>query len=215
MGMNQNTTDFDELTEKWSSAGNVYGSGCQMNNTSPNAIYKLAFSDESTQFFDELVKCNESSSTEPQYKVSPWREKKNVSKTEFNVIKQRKLSIKATESGIAFFLRKNITTNLTQTAFFKDDSVIIYSVAQTKVEKQASDHLIIDRWTIKNMINAEKERKVAVTINANILWKKYQSPTAAIIKSKWLRFYQSRFETWRRLIKKYVERHNENLYVIH
>lgn len=125
LAMNQNTTDFDELTEKWSSGDNVYGSGCQINATAPNIIYKLAFSDESTQFFDELVKDNEESSTEPQYKISPWTEKENVSKSDFTAIKQRKLSIKATESGIAFFLRKNITTNFTQTAFFKDGTYFI------------------------------------------------------------------------------------------
>jgi len=210
--MNRNSANFDELTQHWSSGDNVYGSGCQINATTPRTIFDIAFSNESTKFFNELIK-NEaasSNSNEPQYTISPWIDAM-APNSRFSTIKQRKVTMRETESGIAFFLRKNITTNITQTAFFDQESVIIYSVAQSKTESKESDHIIIDRWTIKNMQCAENEnegQKVSVMINVNVIWKTYQSPTATIIKSKWLRFYQSRFEKWRCLIKEYVERHN-------
>ena len=115
--VNRDTIDFDELTSHWSAGDNVYGSGCQLNDTSLTQIFKLAFSDKANSFFDELIKNKElSTSSDTQYTITPWNEKP-VSK-DYQQIKQRKLKINSTESGIAFFLRKNITTNITQTAFF-------------------------------------------------------------------------------------------------
>ena len=73
------------------------------------------------------------------------------------------------------------------------DCITIYSVAQTRTETKVSDHIIIDRWTIK--IADNDPQRIFISINANILWKTYQAATGTIIKSKWLRFYQSRFET--------------------
>ena len=123
--MNQNTINFDELTNKWSSGENVYGSGCQLTDTSPQQIFKLAFDHTivGKKFFDELIKNNQSSSNQSSsnssdttYKLSQWINK--PTSKPYTSIKQRKISIKSTESGLAFFLRKNITTHITQTAFF-------------------------------------------------------------------------------------------------
>ena len=85
-------------------------------------------------------------------------------------------------------------TNNYKTLMCFSECISIYSVAQTQTETKQSDHYIIDRWTIK--ISDKDPKCVFISINANILWKSSSlSPAATIIKSKWLRFYQSRFET--------------------
>lgn len=118
--LDQNTINFEELTDHWSSGDNVYGSGCQLSNTSPLQIFELAFSDKpiAKQFLDELIK-NKQSSTSPDttYTSSSWKDKSSLSSSnEHDIIKQRKLCIEAIESG--FFSRKVITSNINQTAFF-------------------------------------------------------------------------------------------------
>eukprot|EP01084_Bolivina_argentea_P047590 87706_1 len=193
--MDPTTTNFEELTSHWSSSDNVYGSGFQLNNTTPNSIFNTAFSDNSNKFFTDLIK-----SPSTQHSISSWNIKSNDPKSEYNTIKQRNLTIKAIENGIAFCLDKNVTTNITQTAFFTSNSIIIYSVSQIETANQKHNYLIIDRWTIKTHLKG-----VTIAINANILWNNYQSQTAAVIKAKWLRFYQSHFETWRHLIKQHID----------
>jgi len=212
MSVNDNTANFEQLTNRWGSGDKVYEGSCQLTDTSPKQIFDLAFSGQSNKFFDELIKNKASSpaSNDADYTISSWSNQPIVPKLQFTGIQQRKLIIKATENGIAFFLRKNITTNITQTVFFNQDSIIIFSVAQTRTESKESDHMIIDRWTIKfaDKSQQNESKNVSVAIKANIIWKTYQSPTATIIKSKWLRFYQSRFETWRDMIKQYIDGDN-------
>ena len=37
--LNHKTIDFEELTNHWSSGDNVYGSGAQLDNTTPSQIF--------------------------------------------------------------------------------------------------------------------------------------------------------------------------------
>lgn len=66
-------------------------------------------------------------------------------------------------------------------------------MAQPRTDTKEIDHVIIDRWTIKR--SDKNPNEVFLSFNANILWKTSTlTPTATIIKSKWLRFYTSRFD---------------------
>ena len=117
--LNHKTIDFEELTNHWSSGDNVYGSGAQLNNTTPSQVFELAFSDKpiAKQFLDELIKNKGSSTNDTTCSAKPWKDKLLSSK-EFDTIKQRTLCAKATETGLTFFSRKTIITNINQTAFF-------------------------------------------------------------------------------------------------
>lgn len=203
--MNSASHNFEELTNFWSAADNVYGTGFQLADSSPQQIFDIAFSDTSNKFFDDLLTNKHSSSNvEIEYHIKPWNHKAS---TNSNIhIKQRKLNIKATESGgINFFLRKNLIANVTQTAFFEHDCITIYSVAQTRVENNKdTKHTMIDRWTIKRA-DADGHR-IYISINANICMPSNSPPPAskALVKSKWLRFYQSRLETWKQLMTEQI-----------
>ena len=62
-------------------------------------------------------------------------------------------------------------------------------MAQSRTENKIADHMMIDKWIIK-----WEDKRVSISVHAKIIWKNYISPTATLVKSKWLRFYQSRFE---------------------
>lgn len=170
-----NATDINEIAKEWSSGVSFYSNSILLNNTTPSDIFKTAFSDRSSTFFNDLNQ-------------SKWIDKPLNS--EFIGIKQKMFVVKANEYGLP-------STNITQTAYFRaDDSFIIYSVAQSV---NTSDHMVIDQWTIKCIDN-----KVLISLNAKIILRKCKSRIAIVIKSKWLRFYQNGFDIWKKRIKQSV-----------
>lgn len=71
------------------------------------------------------------------------------------------------------------------------DSLTIYSVSKVAAGT------MINRFTIKQLApsnESEEESKVALCINANIVTDK-KCPCSPLVKSKWLKFYQSHFES--------------------
>lgn len=128
--------------------------------------------------------------------VKPWI-------TKSPTIRQRTVACTSVECGMAFFLKtyKSITTKMTQTVFVESESAMtMYCVSQARSENKNCEHMLIDRWTIKRVADSA----VAISINVNILWQSYKAATASAIKAKWLKFYQSRFESWRDRMKELV-----------
>jgi len=190
--------DFENLTQQWSSMDNVYGSGCQLVGTSPSSIFETSFANQQDHF---LVAPNESCSKSPELIIDSWSDQPTDHQTKFFAIKKRTICVESLGSSFAFFLKKEgkKTSRVTQTAFFGTDSLTIYSVSKISGRNKEDHHTLINRMTIKS----QSENKVALSINVNC------HQCKAMVKSKWLKFYQSHFKSWKQWMEDEIKKQKD------
>ena len=195
--------DYNSLEESFQGGESVYDGETNINKSDTKLVFFIALSDDAQQFLKELTQTNVQNSQSIIVNKPIWNDIRNNGNeyelNKFKIIKKRMINIKSNDNGFTFFTKKNINTNIIQKVFItNNDEYIIFSVIKSIVDGKTEDFKIIDKMILSNKYNnisSPKNNITNVKIDGRIIWRNSQNVSQTIMRSKWFRYYQSRFET--------------------